>query len=345
MSREILESLSDGVLVIDNEGLPMSINNAGSTLMDLKDDWKETVVQTDIYTMLREFQLSRGMPTVIELSLNDRVVECRMGTFLDHQGNAAGALVAMTDITETYELKRQLQEKEKLAAIGRLSSTLAHEIRNPLASMSGAAHILKMGTLDWRKTDRMTDLISHQARRVSEIIEGYLELSRNNPVAYSTPVSLESVAREAVEVAQQGYGSGVSIQCDIQGDFIVFGSQPRLLQLFSNVMRNSTEVLEGKENGSIILSLRKSEMEGMAEITIEDNGPGIPDEILVQIFDPFFTTKKEGTGLGLFVAKKVAEDHRGRMDIRSTPGRGTRVIINIPMAPPDAVTADPGGSQ
>ncbi|MCD4702280.1 MAG: hypothetical protein K8S24_10535 [Candidatus Aegiribacteria sp.] len=344
MSREILESLSDGILVIDNSGNPVSINQSGREILSLGDKWREQVYNTNIYTMLKEFQLSDGMPPVIELSMNEAILECRMGTFLDHEGNSAGALVAMTDITETFELKRQLQEQEKLAAIGRLSSTMAHEIRNPLASMSGAAHILQMGTLDWKKTDRMTELISNQAKRISEIIEGYLELSRESTVSYTNSVSLEAVVNEAIDVARQGFSGLIEIGSHIEGDFIVFGNQARLVQLLTNIMRNSVEVLENSSDGKITVSLVKSSMEGMVELSVRDNGPGIPDEVMVQIFDPFFTTKKEGTGLGLFVARKVVHDHRGHMGIESEPGAGTIVRVSIPIAPPDAVATEIGGN-
>ncbi len=344
MSREILESLSDGILVIDNSGAPVSINNSGLKILSIADNWKKEVYNTDIYTMLREFQLSEGMPPVIEVSINEEILECRMDTFLDHEGHSAGALVAMTNITETFVLKRQLQEQEKLAAIGRLSSTLAHEIRNPLASMSGAAHILQMGTLDWKKTDRMTELISRQAKRISEIIEGYLELSRNSAVSYTNSVSLEAVVIEAIEVANQGFGAQTEIESRIEGNFIVLGNQARLVQLTTNILRNSAEVLVKTEHGKITVSLRRSSAEGMAELEIHDNGPGIPDEVLVQMFDPFFTTKEEGTGLGLFVARKVARDHRGIMKIDSEPGEGTTVRVSLPIAPPDAVAAEAGGN-
>ncbi|MCK5116377.1 MAG: hypothetical protein KAR44_07225 [Candidatus Aegiribacteria sp.] len=344
MSREILESLSDGILVIDNSGNPVSINQSGLKILSLGSKWRERVCNTDIYTMLKEFQLSEGMPPVIELSIDEAILECRMGTFLDHEGNSAGALVAMTDITETFELKRQLQEQEKLAAIGRLSSTMAHEIRNPLASMSGAAHILQMGTLDWKKTDRMTELISHQAKRISEIIEGYLELSRESNVSYTNSVSLAAVVNEAIDVASQGFAGLIEIESHIGGDFIVFGNQSRLVQLLTNIMRNSVEAFENLSDGKITVSLVKSDMDGMAELSLHDNGPGIPDRVLTQIFAPFFTTKKEGTGLGLFVARKVARDHRGRIDIESEPGEGTVVRVSIPIAPPDAVTAETGGN-
>lgn len=345
ISREILESLSDGVLVIDNSGSPISINQSGLEILFLDKNWHETVYNTDIYTMLREYQLSEGMPSVIEISLEDRILECRMGTFLDHYGNAAGALAAVTDITETFELKKQLQEKEKLAAIGRLSSTLAHEIRNPLASMSGAAHVLKMGTLDWKKTDRMTELISSQAKRISEIIEGYLELSRKGNVSYTSPVSLESVIEEALVVAKQGFGWQTEINSYIEGDFIVFGNQSRLVQLLTNIMRNSVEALEDVPDGKIGISLVKSEMSGMVELVVKDNGPGIPDDILDNIFDPFYTTKDEGTGLGLYVARRVARDHKGRMDIETLPGEGAVVRVLIPIAPPDVVATETGGSE
>ncbi|MEN8209066.1 MAG: ATP-binding protein [Candidatus Fermentibacteria bacterium] len=343
ISREILESLSDGILVIDKSGNPVSINQSGRRILSLGKQWRDRVCDTDIYTMLNEFQLSGGMPPVIELSMGETVLECRMGIFLDHEGNSAGALVAMTDITETFELKRQLQEQEKLAAIGRLSSTMAHEIRNPLASMSGAAHILQMGTLDWKKTDRMTELISSQAKRISEIIEGYLELSRESTVSYTNSVSLAAVVNEATDVARQGFGGLIGIETNIEGDFIIFGNQARLVQLLTNVMRNSVEALVNSSDGKITVSLVKSAVDGMVELRVHDNGPGIPNKVMIQMFEPFFTTKKEGTGLGLFVARKVARDHRGRIDIESESGEGTTVRVSIPVVPPDAASAEIGG--
>jgi len=344
MSQKILESLSDGILVIDGAGRPVSINSAGRKILGLGDDWSDEVMNTGVYTLLKEFRRTRGMPSTVEVSLGGRVVECRMGTFLNHGGVEAGALVAMTDITETYELKKKLQEQEKLAAVGKLSSTLAHEIRNPLASMSGAAHVLRMGTLDWRKADRMTELICNQASRISEIIEGYLELSRNTKVMYSDPVSLEDVVREAVEVAGQGFASHVRVEMALEGDFIVFGNQARLVQMLTNVLRNAAEALESSRGGLIRVTLAGArEKEGMAELTVSDNGPGIPEKARKRIFDPFFTTKEEGTGLGLFVARKVAADHGGSMEIESSPGEGTRVRILLPIASPDAVSSREGG--
>ncbi len=191
----------------------------------------------------------------------------------------------------------------------------------------------------------MTELISSQAKRISEIIEGYLELSRKSTVLYTNPVSLEAVAMEAVDVAKQGFGWQTEIELDIEGNFIVFGNQSRLVQLLTNIIRNSVEVLENKPDGKIGISLKKSQMQGMAELIVTDNGPGIKDTVLNDIYDPFFTTKDEGTGLGLYVARRVARDHNGRMDIESASGKGTTVRVIIPIAPPDVVTYETGGIE
>jgi len=345
VSREILESLSDGVLVIDRSGLPLSMNRAGIELLGLGPDWRETVAETEVFTMLREFQRSPGIGPVLEIGLGERIVECRMGMLRDNSGNPAGALAALTDITETLNLKRKLQEQEKLAVVGRLSSTLAHEIRNPLASMSGAAHVLRIGGLDWEKADRMTLLISRQARRISEIIEGYLELSRSRKIHYSEPVSLESVVAEAIDVAGQGFGWQTRIEPGIEGSFTVLGSQSRLVQLLTNLLRNGAESLGASPDGRVDVVLRAGPEEGVAEILVEDNGPGIPPELMDRISDPFFTTKQEGTGLGLYVARRVAEDHRGRLSIESAPGRGTRVSVLLPLAPADMTVPGAGGAS
>ena len=343
MSREILESLSDGVLVIDRLGQPLSMNRAGIRLLGLGPQWRETVTDTEVYTMLREFQRSTDLAPIVEISLEDRALECRMGVFQDNTGNSAGALASLTDITETKNLKRKLQEQEKLAVVGRLSSTLAHEIRNPLASMSGAAHVLRMGGLEWDKADRMTLLISRQARRISEIIEGYLELSRSRKTLYTDAVSLESVVSEAVEVARQGFGWQTRIELHIVGSFIVMGSQSRLVQLLTNLMRNSAESLNASPEGRVDITLCQGQDEGTALIKVEDNGPGIPPEIMDRIRDPFFTTKQEGTGLGLYVARRVAEDHRGTLKIESTAGQGTVVSVFLPLAPAEMTASRTGG--
>jgi signal transduction histidine kinase len=344
MSREILESLSDGVLVIDRSGQPISMNRAGISLLDLGPQWRETVLDTEVYTMLREFQRAADLAPIVEISLDDRVLECRMGVFQDNTGNPAGALAALTDITETLNLKRKLQEQEKLAVVGRLSSTLAHEIRNPLASMSGAAHVLRMGGLEWEKADRMTLLISRQARRISEIIEGYLELSRSRKTLYTDAVPLESVVTEAVEVARQGFGWQTRIELHIDGSFLVLGSQSRLVQLLTNLMRNSAESMNASPEGRVDITLCRGHAEGTAMIKVEDNGPGIAPEIMDRIRDPFFTTKLEGTGLGLYVARRVAEDHRGTLMIESTPGQGTTVSVVLPLAPADMTASRTGGT-
>ncbi len=344
LSREVLESLSDGVLVIDVDGRPMSLNRAGREMLGLGQGWREEAADTDVYTLLREFMTTGGMQPVVDISHEERVLECRMSMLRDETGSTAGALVSFTDITETIELKERLQEQEKLAVVGRLSSTLAHEIRNPLASMNGAAHVLRMGSLDWEKSERMTELISRQARRISEIIEGYLELSRSRKTSYSEPVSLESVVREAVDVARQGFCWQTEIELRLRGSFVIIGSQARLVQLLTNLLRNSTEALDDREDGKIVITLERSDVARFARLGVSDNGPGIRDEVAVRVQDPFFTTKEEGTGLGLYVARRVVDDHNGKMRIDSVPGGGTTVTVELPLAPADVSTGHIGGN-
>ncbi len=343
MSREILQSLSDGVLVIRSDGKPIAVNRAGLRILGLSSsNWKRKIIENDLFKQLTTKGVVGTAGELQNIYIDDTILLCKYGQFLDVAGNAAGIIVAMTDITETVRLRNMLQQQEKLAVVGRLSSTLAHEIRNPLASMSGAAHILSLGNLDWEKSNRMTKLISRQVKRISEIIEGYLELTRERKTDYTDPVSLQSVITESVEVAKQGFGWQMEIITQVEVDYIIFGSQTRLVQLLTNLLRNSTESIENENIGKIKVTIVAIPEHNAIELVVSDNGSGISDDVLTHLFEPFFTTKETGTGLGLYVVKRIVDDHNGTLSIESIPEGGTSIKIRFTQVP-RGVTLDESG--
>lgn len=334
MSREILQSLSDGVLVIRADGKPVAVNRAGLEILGLSTaNWKKKISATTVYKQLiRKGTVGKG-GELQNIVVDDTVLLCKFGQFFDAAGEEAGIIIAMTDITETVKLRNMLQQQEKLAVVGRLSSTLAHEIRNPLASMSGAAHILSLGNLDWEKSNRMTKLISRQAKRISEIIEGYLELTRERKTDYTDPVSFQAIISESIEVAKQGFGWQIEIESRIESDYVIFGSQTRLTQLLTNLLRNSTEAILDDASGRIVISLLAKPEHNSIELSVSDNGTGIPEDVLSHLYEPFFTTKDNGTGLGLYVVKRIVDDHGGMLSIENNPDGGTTIRIRFTPVP------------
>lgn len=339
-SREILESMEDGVLVIDDRGNPINVNASARRILSLGANWQADVRETELYRMLSSYLETKEFPENIDLVMGDSIVECRMANFVSESGESAGAMAVMTDVTEVRNLRSRLDEQEKLAVVGRLSSTMAHEIRNPLASMSGAAQILMQGGTDDRGTARMTKLIVEQARRISEVIEGYLQLSRSSGPPSMVKLNLGEVVREVVESSEHGIARGVQFDIDVRDDVEVTGSRPRLSQMLSNLIRNSAEATEGMGDRRISVRLDAVEGTGTAEVTVEDNGPGFPDDIMDDATRPFVTTKEEGTGLGLYVARKVVQDHKGRMILQRADSGSARVKVMLPLASSNAVDTE-----
>lgn len=335
-SRWIVESLSDGVVVVDNDGRPISINSAGLSLLGISKNWEAGLAETRIASCLSSYLQDDQFPQTIEIVLGERIVECRLGRFIDGSGEPSGALAVLTDVTEARNLRGALEERDRLSFIGRLSATMAHEIRNPLASVSGAAQMLSRGGLGVTKTERMTSLIVRQSRRISELIEGYLELSRESRDYEMGAVHLAEVLEDVIENIVHGIGREIDIEFEADDPCVVNGNAGRLNQLATNLIRNAIEAVSGREDGSVHVTVSRSADGVNAELSVTDNGPGIPVELTDRIWSPFFTTRQEGTGLGLYVSRKIAEDHRGFIGIERPASGGTRMVLTLPLAPPEA---------
>jgi len=334
-SRWIIESLSDGVIVVDNDGRPISINKAALSLLGIGENWEAGLAETRIASCLSSYLQDDQFPPTIEIVLGERIVECRLGRFVDGSGKSSGALAVLTDVTEARNLRGALEERDRLSFIGRLSATMAHEIRNPLASVSGAAQMLSRGGLGVTKTERMTSLIVRQSRRISELIEGYLELSRESRDYEMGAVHLTEVLEDVIENIVHGIGREVDIEFEADDPCVVNGNAGRLNQLATNLIRNAIEAVSGQEDGFVHVTVSRSADGVNAELSIADNGPGIPVELADRIWSPFFTTRQEGTGLGLYVSRKIAEDHRGSIGIERPASGGTRMVLTLPLALPE----------
>ncbi len=330
-SMEVLESLEDGVLVVDNDGELVSINRSCREMLGIeKGGENEGLRDTRVYGLLMDYLRGGHFPENIDLVLEDRIVECRMGRFVSEEGQKAGAMAVLTDVTELRNLRSRMEEREKLAVVGRLASTMAHEIRNPLASMSGAAQVLSRGSLDPEGSERMSRLIVDQARRISETIESYLQLSRRSSSSSHEALDPKPLIEKVIEEGRTGILADIDITQSLRDGLSIRGSAPRLMQMMQNLLRNASEATEGQEERAIAVGLGYNPNRGSAEITVEDNGPGFPEGLDESISRPFVTTKREGTGLGLYVAGKVAEDHGGSILFDASTLGGALVKVSLP---------------
>ena len=324
-SRHILDSLHDGVVVVDVNGDMISSNPAVAELLGTD----KPMLDSQLGEIVRSFLKNKDFPPRIDIIIDEKVVECRFS----HYGDTGGAIVILTDTTELRNSQAALEERDKLSLIGKLSATMAHEIRNPLASMSGAAQILAGGDLDREKANQMASLIEKQSRRVSELIEGYLSLSRNSSDFPFSKVDVISVLTDSVESAMHGFAGGVSLEVSRSDtNPMVFGSSVRLSQVFLNLIRNSVEALSSVSEPVVVIEVTNTEDDRIVNITIKDNGAGIPADFIERIWEPFKTSKDHGTGLGLYIVKRIVNEHNGTIEAENSDQGGAVFTIKLPVA-------------
>lgn len=325
-SRKVLESLRDGVIVVDSRGNLIQANPAAVDILGLPDRETGVLRGTPLESAIAQFLSDIKAPETIEMVIDERIINCRFSP----SETENGVIVVLSDITEATNLRAALEERKRLAIVGRLSATLAHEIRNPLASISGAAEMLSSGRLPEDKTNRMTGIIVSQSRRVSELIDGYLSLARDTDDFPHDPMDLTALAMEAVESAIHGFAGGVTISFPRHDHSeTVMGNPMRLGQALGNMLRNAVEALSDKPHGLVEVDLVREGNE--VRLSVADNGPGVPEGRLERVWEPFYTTKTEGTGLGLYICRRIAHEHGGRMELQNRPQGGLMVSLILPV--------------
>ncbi|MFO7626315.1 MAG: ATP-binding protein [Candidatus Fermentibacteraceae bacterium] len=325
-SRKVLENLRDGVLVVDSRGNLLQANPAAVDILGLPDRESGVLQGTPIESAIAQFLADNESPENVEMVLGERIINCRFSR--SEADN--GVIAVLSDITEATNLRVALEERKRLAIVGRLSATLAHEIRNPLASISGAAEILASGKLPEGKSERMTNLIVSQSKRVSELIDGYLSLARDSDDFPHDPIDFAAFTVEAVESAIHGFAGGVTISFPKHDQpVMVLGNPMRLGQALGNMLRNAVEALADHPGGQVLVELKREGNE--VRLSVSDNGPGIPAKRLDRVWEPFYTTRAEGTGLGLYVCRRIAQEHGGRMELQNLPQGGLQVSLILPV--------------
>ena len=244
-----------------------------------------------------------------------------------------GWILIIQDLTRFREMEESVRRSERFAGIGKMAAGIAHEIRNPLASMSGSIQILsKAGNLEGTN-HRLMEIVLRETDRLNTLVSDFLQFARPNPPAYEM-VSIRPILDELLLVFRylnvneqdEAVRSDVSLLLEMEEEAELQADPRQLRQVFWNLLNNSIQAMP--DGGSIKVSVEKRAWE--IEIQVEDQGVGIPVDLLDRIFDPFYSTKRSGTGLGLALVHRIIEEHRGRIHVISNPGEGTRVSVILP---------------
>ena len=232
-------------------------------------------------------------------------------------------------------LVAELASKDRMASLGQASAELVHDLRNPLTVILGYVQILsedlekKTSGADQEAYDYI-DVISSSVRRCRDLIDAWLNLARSGPSSYK-PVAIAPLLAEVAK-GSESIAAGRAAHLDVvapAGDVMVMGDHIQLTRVFQNLLGNAIDALP-PEGG--VVRLECSVEEKHCAISVRDNGCGIDPAKLARVFEPYFTTKpsNQGTGLGLFITRKIVEEHGGAVSIESRPGEGTAVTVRMP---------------
>ncbi len=260
----------------------------------------------------------------------------------DENGNTGGAILVLRDMTRARELEDSLKKADRLASLGTLAAGMAHEIKNPLGGLRGAAQLLNEEIGDGKYTEYL-DVIIREADRVNAIVENLLDLSAPKPLELK-PLNIHKIL-EDVLLLEEKILSDFNIKVIQSYDPSIpsiMADKDKITQVFLNLIKNAAEAMPNGGELTIVtkifydyIVIEESGRRETKMVLVEalDTGGGFQEDTLSRIFTPFFSTKSKGTGLGLVVSHKIVEDHRGRIKIQNRKDeKGASAQVFLPIA-------------
>lgn len=226
-------------------------------------------------------------------------------------------------------MEARSQQDEKMALLGELVASIAHDLKNPLVAIGGYSRRLERLVVgDEARSYAQT--INRESRRLEEILSGILTFSRKQMICYDSCPLPELINTLLVKEEQSLTQANIHVEIKAEGELpVIIGDTTRLSQLFTNLLQNATQAM--LQGGKLTLRFKKVRLRGdvAVQIEVEDSGTGIPEEVIASIYKPFFTTRAEGTGLGLAICARIVEQHHGEIRARNSPRGGAifRVIL------------------
>jgi signal transduction histidine kinase len=337
LSGDIVESLTAGLLVVDGSSRVEIFNGAGRAMIGVKTD----PIGSDYQKVLAAFPplveligecLSTARPIVRRTVQVESAGTMYLGVTVSPLGRPLphGVICLFSDLTSVVELEEQLRLKETLARLGELTAGLAHEFRNGLATIHGYSRLIDVDALT-PKYRPYVEGIRQEADSLGKVVTNFLSFARPENIALSR-VDLEAVVRRATDDLRYEVPAEATLTVD--GAFAeVLGDEVLLRQVFGNLVRNAVDACEG---AGVTPDIRIRGWVDVAHhscrVSVDDNGPGIPEAARERIFQPFFTTRSQGTGLGLAIVQKIVVMHNGRVVVADARGGGASIQISIPTA-------------
>jgi two-component system nitrogen regulation sensor histidine kinase GlnL len=348
----VLDAVLAGVVVLDAKGAVEFLNTAACRILETSDEAARDLPVERLLgpehavVRLARSVLSGGGSAALNACAVERRLEPNLSVdvaasaLFDAGGRVDGAALVLRDITLRQTLQGLVAERETLQAFGRIAAGVAHEVKNPLGGIRGAAEILASRASD-QKTLDAAELIVREVDRIAALVDDLMVFTHGE--LRVAKLNVHRVIDDVLAlVAHDRLASGIEFQRHFDPSIPeIEADAGRLRQVVLNLVRNALQAMEG--GGRLAVStrmtldhrLRGAAGDPVATVAIEvrDSGPGIPPEVLDKLATPFFTTRPGGTGLGLAVSKHWVARHGGSLQLGSAPGGGTRVRVVLPLRP------------
>jgi two-component system sensor histidine kinase PilS (NtrC family) len=339
LNQHVIDSLPSGLATTDRSQRVLTFNYAASAITGLP---LATVVGRPLGEVLQfpasvqdafDEGLREGGARRLEFRFrtpDDRQIDIGLGaSHLETPGGRAGVLVTFQDVTSVKKLERDARIQQRLAAVGEMAAGIAHEIRNPLASMSGSIQILRQELPLSAEQEQLMDIVLRESERLNTTIRSFLAYARPQRFAIATldvrrPLNDAALLlRNSAEV-QEGH----SIEVDVPSDELWYeADEGQIKQIVWNLATNGLRAMSG--GGRLRLAATHDESSGVV-ITVQDEGVGIASEDLDGLFQPFHGSFAKGSGLGLAIVHRIVADYSGEIQVSSRPGAGTTVSVRLP---------------
>jgi two-component system, NtrC family, nitrogen regulation sensor histidine kinase GlnL len=351
--EQILSSVEDGVITLDRSGNVTFFNEAAEMLTDLaashalslsfvrifrKEPWLAALIRKS-FPPLQES--ARGEGDLVSRWGKKVPVGVTVSPLLEPNGNCLGSILLLRNLTYHKELEEDLKRADRLAMVGTLAAGLAHEIRNPLGGIKGAAQLLRRSLDRDSSLLEYTHIMTREVDRVNLLIEQLLDLSRPAKLEI-VPLNIHEVLEDVLLLELKTNAKPTIAVKKLFDPSLppIRGDRNRLTQVFLNLVRNGCQAMDG--SGTLTITTRldtdryvRGQGTGRSKfiwVEIADQGVGIKEEDLLHIFSPFFTTKNSGTGLGLAVCYWIIKEHGGIIRVETSEGKGSSFKVSLLVA-------------
>jgi two-component system, NtrC family, sensor histidine kinase PilS len=334
--KKIFDDIPSGIITVINQKRIISFNPAAEKITGYT---SEELLNSDINRVFQNLRLDADMNFRSEVKLTRKDGKDIPIGYSFAKLNMPGTedeyvVITLQDLSATKEMEQQIMQAGKMATIGEMAAGIAHELRNPLAAISGAAEVLE-ATGDIKSHNQgLMNIITRECTRLQNTITDFLSFSKPyEPEKEFVP--LLPLFEEITQLLQhtKDWPEKCISDIDIQEKMECWADPQQIYKVFLNILHNSCVALRNLEGHIRITAYEKTEDSGAEQtvIVIKDTGRGIPDLILDKIYEPFFTTRENGTGLGLSIVQQVIHAHNGTINITSTENKGTTVEIRLPL--------------